>query len=424
MSTSGLAWQWATPPAPTPLAQQYSFQSAAAGATVTYHAMLPAGYGEQVGRRYPVLYWLHGSGSAIAGIPTVCQWFSAQMAQGKLPPAIVVFPNGMPYGMWTDSKDGSVPMETVVIDELLPEVDGRFRTIPNRQGRILEGFSMGGYGAARLGFEHHGLFGGVSMLGAGPLQLDFLTAPLGTSIPLELRLQIYEDVWGSDPAYFVAQSPWVRAQQHAATLVALGQRIRQSVGQLDFTAPDNLVFEAHLTGLGIPHGFSYPPGIAHEAPALLQHLAVVDPNFYTLQFGPLGPGGAAIEVLSGCQPKNIQLAAAGGAAKIGANLSLSVAAPAQPVGLASLFLGLPGAGPGGCGLFLDGIGELLLALDPQPLLFAQVPLAAGQASFVVPVAQKPAWIGLEVGLQAAVVGSGPAGLEVGLSNGLALRIGQ
>jgi hypothetical protein len=138
----------------------------------------------------------------------------------------------------------------------------------------------------------------------------------------------------------------------------------------------------------------------------------------------LGPGGAAIEVLNGCQPKNIQLAAAGGAAQIGANLSLSVAAPAQPVGLASLFLGLPGAGPGGCGLFLDGIGELLLALDPQPLLFAQVPLAAGQAAFVVPVAQKPAWIGLEVGLQAAVMGSGPSGLEVGLSNGLALRIGQ
>lgn len=423
LPSSALARQWATPPATTPLAQQHSFQSAVVGQTVTYHVMLPAGYGQQPGRRFPVLYWLHGANSVLTGIAPLCQWFNSAMAQGKLPPAIVVFPNGMPFGMWSDSKDGSVPMETVVIEELLPEVDARFRTIPNRHGRILEGFSMGGYGAARLGFEHHGLFGGVSLLGAGPLQLDFLSAPLGSSISEELRLQIYAAVWGSDPEYFIAQSPWVRAETNAAALIALGTRIRQAVGQLDFTAPDNLVFEAHLTQLGLSHDFFYPPGIGHEPLLLLQHLSSVDPDFYRQQFEPLGPGSATIQVLSGCSGSPLQLSAAGGA-KIGSDWAVTLASPLHATGLAQLYLGQAGVGPTGCGLALPGIGELLLAVDPQPLLLAALPLNAGTAVFSVPVANQPAWIGLELALQGAVLGLGAEGLAVGLSPALSLRLGQ
>jgi enterochelin esterase-like enzyme len=50
-------------------------------------------------------------------------------------------------------------MEAIVVRELLPEVDTAFGTIAAREGRILEGFSMGGYGAARLGFKHPERFG-------------------------------------------------------------------------------------------------------------------------------------------------------------------------------------------------------------------------------------------------------------------------
>lgn len=424
LPTSGLARQWATPPAATPLAQQYSFQSAVVEKTVTYHVMLPAGYDQQPERRYPVIFWLHGSGSAIAGIPPTSQWFNTSMAQGKLPPSIVVFPNGMTFGMWTDSKDGSVPMETVVIEELLPEVDARFRTIPNRQGRIVEGFSMGGYGAARLGFQHHGLFGGVSILGGGPLQLDFLTAPLGSTISMELRLEIYEAVWGSDPDYFLAQSPWVRAQQNAPTLIALGQRIRQAVGQLDFTAPDNLVFAEHLSQLGLPSAFYYPAGISHQATPLLQHLSSVDPDFYRQQFEPLGPGAAAVDLLPGCSGTPVQLSTAGGVAKIGSSLTVTLQSPLHATGLAQLYIGQPGTGPTGCGLLLPGFGELLLALDPQPLLLTAVPLSSGAAAFSLALANQPASIGLEVAMQGVVIGSGATGLEIGLSQALFFRVGQ
>ncbi|MFZ4650768.1 MAG: alpha/beta hydrolase-fold protein [Rubrivivax sp.] len=71
-----------------------------------------------------------------------------------------MFVNGLPARLWADSKDGASPVETVLIREVIPGVDRSFRTQASREGRILEGFSMGGYGAARLGFKHPELFAG------------------------------------------------------------------------------------------------------------------------------------------------------------------------------------------------------------------------------------------------------------------------
>ena len=132
-------------------------------------------------RRFPVLYWLHGSGGGLAGVPPIAAHFDAAIRRGRFRRCWWCFPTACRWSMWCDSKDGSVPMETIVIKELLPHVDATFRTIATREGRIIEGFSMGGYGEARLGFRHHALFAAVSMLGAGPLQRDFKEAPPRTS---------------------------------------------------------------------------------------------------------------------------------------------------------------------------------------------------------------------------------------------------
>ena len=106
-------------------------------------------------------------------IRPVSQMFDAAIRDKGVPPMIVVFVNGLSKRLWTDSKDGRAPIETVFIDELIPRIDESMRTIPNREGRIIEGFSMGGYGAARIGFRHPELFGGISILAAGPLHLEF-----------------------------------------------------------------------------------------------------------------------------------------------------------------------------------------------------------------------------------------------------------
>ena len=186
---TGAFAQWVTSAVTAPGVQYRTFESAAANHTVSFHIWLPPEYDTQPDRTFPLLVWLHGSGDGTLGIPWLSSYFGTAMAHGAIPPMIVLFPNGMTYSMWCDSKDGTVPMERVVIDDLLPFVDANYRTIGGRH-RILEGFSMGGQGTGKLGLRRSNLFAGVSMLGAGPIQDDFMQAPLGSDIPPAKRAEI------------------------------------------------------------------------------------------------------------------------------------------------------------------------------------------------------------------------------------------
>ncbi|CAN5152215.1 hypothetical protein BH11PLA2_BH11PLA2_46940 [soil metagenome] len=46
----------------------------------------------------------------------------------NIPPMLIVFPNGLASSMWCDSNDGKVPMETILIKELIPHIDKTHRT--------------------------------------------------------------------------------------------------------------------------------------------------------------------------------------------------------------------------------------------------------------------------------------------------------
>jgi enterochelin esterase-like enzyme len=220
---------------------------------------------------------LHGSGgSTPAAAAQVAQRYGEAMRAGKIPPMILVFPNGLPMGMWCDWKDGSVKLETMMIGELIPHVDQTFRTIAKREGRLIEGFSMGGYGAARLGFKHPQLFAAVSLLGAGPLQLDFTDAPRAGP---RGRDRVLGTVYGGDMAYFQAQSPWRIAEQNADSL-RTGLLIRQIIGDRDETLRFNREFHQHLDALKVPHTYRQLPGIPHNPNLVLNALGDENWAFY------------------------------------------------------------------------------------------------------------------------------------------------
>ena len=254
-----------------------TFESQAAAGKVSYHIYTPAEYDEP-DARLPVLYWLHGTLGGVAGIRPLAAHFDAEIRAGRMPPLLVVFVNGLPRRLWADSKNGSAPVETVFITELIPEVDRSFRTVATREGRILEGFSMGGYGAARLGFRHPDLFAGISILAGGPLDLD-LDGPRARRNP-SLRDSIIRDVCGGDLDYFRALSPWTLAEQAAAPLRDRKTVIRQAVGTRDDTQDLNRWFYGRMTTLGIDHGYHEIPDVAHDAAALLAVLATTDGDFY------------------------------------------------------------------------------------------------------------------------------------------------
>ena len=207
---------WVTRTVEAPGVSFHTFESAAAKATVSYHLFTPAAYDREPQQRFPVVYWLHGSRGGLPGIPQVAARFAAAIAAGKTPPCLVVFVNGLPEGMYVDWKDGSAPLETMIVKELVPHVDASYRTRASREGRLLDGYSMGGYGAARLGFKYPELFRAVSIMGGGPLQADLLeNAPrAGRSRAAE----VLERVYGGDREYFRSVSPRALATEHAAAI--------------------------------------------------------------------------------------------------------------------------------------------------------------------------------------------------------------
>lgn len=145
--------------------QTIQFESRLMKRVLPYSVILPPGYDLITERktRYPVLYLLHGwSGSYSSWLASSA--LSEYAAAHRL---IIVMPEGG-NGWYTDSATNeSDKYESYLIQELIPEVDSRFRTINMRGGRAVAGYSMGGYGALKLGlkFPEQFVFSG-SMSGA------------------------------------------------------------------------------------------------------------------------------------------------------------------------------------------------------------------------------------------------------------------
>ena len=132
------------------------FRSEAMGVDVGYVIYLPPGYEDAANadRRYPVVYWLHGgrSGSELRNIFLTEHW-DQRIRSGKVPPRIYVFVNGGHPSHY--DYDGSLG-ETAFVKELVPHVDRTYRTVADRSGRALEGFSAGGRATARIMFKYPG----------------------------------------------------------------------------------------------------------------------------------------------------------------------------------------------------------------------------------------------------------------------------
>ena len=70
--------------------------------------------------------------------------------------------------------------QTVLLDELIPYVDSRFRTIANRNNRAMAGLSMGGFETHTITLAKPDVFGYWGLLSGGnynPTQLEGKTKP-------------------------------------------------------------------------------------------------------------------------------------------------------------------------------------------------------------------------------------------------------
>ena len=253
-----------------------TFESKAAGEKVSYLLYLPPGYDESASTRYPVTYWLHGIGGSQQGAPAFCDRLTQAIKAGKTPPMIVVFVNGMIDSFYCDSATQRRPVETVIIQELIPHIDATYRTIASRQGRAIEGFSMGGFGAAHLGFKYPELFGAISMIDAALVSLETMQTR---------HSDIFAKVFGKDSHAFVAAHPTTLAEKNVSQLKT-NTLIRQIVGPLQHP---NEVLHLKLLSLNIPHDYHVFTGVPHSHQTIYDRLADANWTFYRKAFPTAGP---------------------------------------------------------------------------------------------------------------------------------------
>jgi enterochelin esterase-like enzyme len=155
--------------------QQVLFPSPSTGTVRRAFVYTPPGYGTNQAMRYPVLYLQHGWGedeTAWSNQGHANLIMDNLIAAGKAQPFIIV----MTYGMTNDIRPGPgglsrfdiKPFQTVLVDELIPYIDGHFRTRADALHRAMAGLSMGGFETQRIApanldkFAYIGLFSGGS----------------------------------------------------------------------------------------------------------------------------------------------------------------------------------------------------------------------------------------------------------------------
>ncbi|WP_305097848.1 alpha/beta hydrolase [Croceibacterium aestuarii] len=126
--------------------------------------VLPPSYGKEPGRRYPVVYYLHGfaiDGRNFYNFMKVPEAVAANAEQGN--EFIVVVPDTltkMGGSMYSNSVTTGNFREFVAKD-LVAYIDSHYRTIASKDGRGLAGHSMGGYGTWVTAMTYPGVFDSI-----------------------------------------------------------------------------------------------------------------------------------------------------------------------------------------------------------------------------------------------------------------------
>jgi enterochelin esterase-like enzyme len=251
-------YDWIDPNATPPtgaLYQLYDTQARGSNTQGSYLVYLPPSYATAITRRYPVIYWLHGGfGYQSDGGKIAIPSFAAAIAADKMPEVIIVIPQALPSGWYCNSKDGTRPVEDVLIQDLVPHIDATYRTIAAPQARGIEGMSMGGYGAIHLGLKYPTIFGVISAVAPAIHQ----------NLSDEPAIRTADTFFG-DQAYFDANSPWGIVKNSASAIVAANPTLRILGGSNDTgLEPDLIKFDQYLSANRIAHTWSESQGAGHD----------------------------------------------------------------------------------------------------------------------------------------------------------------
>ncbi len=187
---------------------------------------LPPGYRSHPGRRYPVLWLLHGHGDAYDSWPSPEQGDLRHTAAGLR--AIVVMPegdHGWYVNWWNGGKRGDPAWERYHLDQLIPLTERRLRIRRGRRWHAIAGLSMGGEGAVFYASQRPGYFGTAASF-SGVLSIQRPEWPAG----FNTQGEDYHDVFGDPQAqefYWRGHNPLALVDnlRHTRLFVSVGDGV-------------------------------------------------------------------------------------------------------------------------------------------------------------------------------------------------------
>jgi len=216
---------------------------------------LPPSYDSSKDERYPVVYFLAGSGESVGKLGAEATGLWEQMQQDGSNEFIVVEMDGQSASMGANFYTNS-PItgnaEDALTKDLVAYVDATYRTIPDPASRGLSGFSMGGSGTINAGLRHPDVYG--ALFAFSPGLFDEKTGLAGM-LKTEGAWKAYGAAFSPDPSvgypYQVAIDAKVPLADQDPAVVAAWE---SGFGNLRTKVADYLALPQKLKAIRISYG--------------------------------------------------------------------------------------------------------------------------------------------------------------------------
>lgn len=203
--------------------------------------------------RLPLVVFLHGGGDDPSAFDRhqLSAALDLAVADERIPRVVIVVPAGE-LGFWANWYDGSARYEDWVVDDLMPVVAHRYRTLPCPTHCHVMGVSMGGSGAIRFALHRPAQWASATFISAPLLDTDQMIDVARN--PLFVPIIPMDRIWGptSDRDRIAMDDPFVRWRDPEALgglriMVAWGNRDRGPI------VSTSARFHRHLRRHGVPH---------------------------------------------------------------------------------------------------------------------------------------------------------------------------
>ena len=178
---------WELNDVPHGIIHHHFYRSAVAGDDRDYYVYTPPGYDRAAKKTYPVLYLLHGFSDDASGWTAVGRAnviLDNLIAGGQAKPMIVVMPLGygtmefvrLGWEAWTHAEMRDRNFENfrkILLNEVMPQVEGQYRIKKDRNARAIAGLSMGGAESLLTGLNNLDRFSWIGAFSSGGIPEDF-----------------------------------------------------------------------------------------------------------------------------------------------------------------------------------------------------------------------------------------------------------